>query len=862
MVATLRWRLLAVLLVTLGAAAEAAAPSPVRIGIVAQVPQGGTGAYGAALVHYLQERLPQRTITAVYFQTNELAAAAAGRGELEFLYVTSATFAGLEARHGATAIATAKVRLRSGVEVKFTGGVIFCGAHRDGIQRLGDLRGKRVVGFNPESLGGWIAALREFRAEGIDPAHDFASLRFAPAANEVAQSVVDGSADAGVVSIAQFSRMIAGGKYSAGQLRVLPPRIPYPELQLVPVPASTRLYPATPFIRMRHVPDDLAEEMAAALYRMPPPEDATRFMGVVSWSLPMNYQSVHDCLRELGISPYDKIEQEALSTLVERHWRTILLAVSIVAVILAGTTILAVIARFRLAQSQKILTRQASLLEQTSDGVYAVGPDYRITYWNKAAHILCGVSSHEAIGHRAEEVVPWAISTEDRFEARRKLESDGVWNGQVQLRTPAGEMRVVEVAASAIHGQHRRIAGAVVGLRDVTERKNLEEQLRQSQKMQAVGLLAGGVAHDFNNLLTVINGYAEIDVDSAKERGLSAPHTEQILKAGRRAAELTQQLLAFSRKQMLQPRAIDLNSLLHEMGQMLRRLIGEDIELVIAPSPDLPMILADPSQVRQVIMNLVVNARDATPPGGEIRLSTAPATPATLPAELRGAPRNGYVVLTVSDTGSGMDEAVRQRIFEPFFTTKELGKGTGLGLATVYGIVRQSSGHIEVTSAPGKGSCFCVYLPGVGSSHRETDSTKLQPVATGTESVLVVEDQPDVRALACAILRGAGYHVIEVESPAAALELLRREKVSFDVLLTDVIMPLISGPDLAQAIRLDRPNVKVLYMSGYSEDQIAPRESLAEGIAFLKKPFTIRDLELKIRLLLDGAGPALNRGGA
>jgi PAS domain S-box-containing protein len=849
------WRLLAVSLLILGANAKAPAPAsaPVRIGIVSPPSWGETGSYAAALIQYLRERLPERNIRAVTFPTNELAAAAAGRGEMEFLYVTSAVFSYLEARHGATAIATARVRFRPGVDVKYTGGVIFCGADRDGIRGLGDLRGKRVVGFNPTALGGWLAALREFRAEGIVPERDFANLRFATSAGDVAKSVLDGRADAGVLSISEFFRLADGGKYSAGQFRVLPPRIPYPELPLVQTSISTRPYPATPFIRLRHVPDDLAEQVAVVLYQMPPPQDATRFMNVISWSLPMNYQSVHDCLRELRLPPYDQIEKETLDRLIERRWRTILLIVSIVAALLAAATVLAVIARHRLAHSQRVLAPQASLLEQTSDGVFAVDHDFRITYWNRAAEKLCGWSYREALGRHPEEIILWPCDAGERAELRHKLLTEGSWHAQIRLRAPSGEVREVEIAATAIYEQDGRMAGAVVAMRDVTQRRNLEEQLLQSQKMQAVGLLAGGVAHDFNNLLTVINGYAELDLGAAAAQGDSSGHLEQILKAGRRAAELTQQLLAFSRKQVLQPRPVDLNALLHELEQLLRRLIGENLELIVATAPALPLVQADPGQIQQVIMNLVVNARDATPPGGRIRIETALVESANLPAGLRGDSPTVYVLLRVADTGSGMDEAIKQRIFEPFFTTKELGKGTGLGLATVYGIVRQSGGHIDVTSAPGQGSCFHVYLPTVSAAGERTGPAAPAPPAAGTESVLVVEDQPQVRAFACRLLRGAGYRVFEAASPAAALAMVRDELIPIDVLLTDVVMPRMSGPQLALAIRLHRPAVKVLFMSGYSEDQTSLRESLPAGTAFLEKPFTVKDLELNIRLLLDGA---------
>jgi PAS domain S-box-containing protein len=705
------WRILALLLAVLPGLAERSDRSPVRVGVINRISNDTARNYAAGLVEYLGEQIPGRRFIVVPFLNNEDAALAAGRGDLDFLYITSAVFARLEVEHGATPIAAALVELPRGGLTKHIGGVIFCRAGRAEIQRLGDLRRKRVVGCNPTALGGWLAALREFKDEGLVPDRDFASMRFARSPIDTAEAVLEGSADAGVVSITEFARLATSPRYSREQFHVLPPRISYPELELVSAAASTRAYPGTPFVRMRHVPDQLAKEVAMALYRMPRPSAMNRFLNVAGWSLPMNYQPVRDCLRELNLPPYDRIERQTISRAIERNWRSILLIVSIVAAILAGSTMLAVIARHRLSRSQKILIRQASLLEQTSDGVFAVDAEYHITFWNRAAGQLCGLSPKQVLGLRPDEVIPGVGARQEHDEAKRKLESEGSWQGRIQVRRPDGALREVEVAATAIFGPDLRMTAAVAGMRDVTERKSLEEQLLQSQKMQAVGLLAGGVAHDFNNLLTVINGYAEIALVAARTNGVQARHLEQILSAGRRAAELTQQLLAFSRKQVLQPRPIDLNSLLNEMGHLLRRLIGEDIELSVHPAMELPLIQADPGQVQQVIMNLVVNAREATPSGGRISLSTAPVEAGNLPAELRGVASSGFVQLLVADTGVGMDDAVMKRIFEPFFTTKELGKGTGLGLSTVYGIVRQSGGHIEVSSAPGQGTCFTVYLP-------------------------------------------------------------------------------------------------------------------------------------------------------
>ena len=378
----------------------------------------------------------------------------------------------------------------------------------------------------------------------------------------------------------------------------------------------------------------------------------------------------------------------------------------------------------------------------------------------------------------------------------------------------------------------------------------LEEQLRHSQKMEAVGRLAGGIAHDFNNLLTAIIGYAEIvmvGLDPADPRRADA---EEIARAAMRAADLTRQMLAFSRKQILQPKVIDLNSTLSKVEPMLRRVIGEDIVMAIAPKATRPQVRVDPGQIEQVIMNLVVNARDAMPKGGRLTVETGDAT-----LDVRNLPpqsRPGeYVLLAVSDTGVGMSSEVRARIFEPYFTTKEVGKGTGLGLSTVYGIVQQSDGHIHVYSEPGQGTTFRVYLP---RSEQDVSSAALdagEKLLRGTEHVLLVEDDPSVRRATRETLLRLGYSVTEAASGRAGLALGSDDTRHFDLALCDVILGDMSGPAVYEALRALRPSVRVLYMSGYADEAIVRTGVLDEGHPFLPKPFTPHDLAVKIRQVLD-----------
>ncbi len=398
-------------------------------------------------------------------------------------------------------------------------------------------------------------------------------------------------------------------------------------------------------------------------------------------------------------------------------------------------------------------------------------------------------------------------------------------------------------------------------LRHAVERKlseaallRSEGQLRQAQKMEAMGSLAGGVAHDFNNLLSIVLSYSELCAEGLKDDDRMREDLAQITEAGLRAAGLTRQLLAFSHQQVLEPKVIDLNEIFAKMEQMLRRLIGEDVELVSEAQPDLRRVKADPGQVEQVIMNLVVNARDAMPRGGKLTVATKNVLlDEGYASQHVGVKAGAHVLLTVNDTGTGMDRATLARIFEPFFTTKELGKGTGLGLATVFGIVRQSGGSICVESEPGVGTTFEVYLPMVEAalSRRCAEPPPLDRISLfGTETVLLVEDDERVRALVRSILLKFGYLVLEAQSAGDAFLLSEQHQGPIDLLLTDVVMPRMSGRQLADRLLLERPEMKVLYMSGYTNDAVV-RHGVNSTIAFIQKPITPEPLVRKMRQVLD-----------
>lgn len=408
-----------------------------------------------------------------------------------------------------------------------------------------------------------------------------------------------------------------------------------------------------------------------------------------------------------------------------------------------------------------------------------------------------------------------------------------------------------------VKGRLNRLAPAVKrALQEASDRlahRTLEEQYRQSQKMEAIGRLAGGVAHDFNNMLTVITGYSQIALERLPLDNPLYEFISEIQKAGDRAAALTRQLLAFSRKQILEQRILDLNTVVTEIEKMLRRIIGEDIDLATTLAPSLGRIKVDPGQLQQVILNLAINARDAMPQGGKLTIETKNLIlDEAYVAEHPGAKPGEHILLEMSDTGIGMSEDIKAHIFEPFFTTKLPGHGTGLGLATVYGIINQSGGHIAVTSEPGKGASFKAYFPKVDDTDREdSQTTRITSSTEGTETILLVEDEEVVRKLARNILTSKGYTVLEAPNGTAAVTYCNEYPGLIHLLLTDIMMPEMSGRELAVYLKASKPKVKVIYMSGYAEDAVAQQGVLDNETPFLPKPFSPLTLLRKVREALD-----------
>ncbi|MCC6525778.1 MAG: PAS domain S-box protein [Polyangiaceae bacterium] len=523
----------------------------------------------------------------------------------------------------------------------------------------------------------------------------------------------------------------------------------------------------------------------------------------------------------------------------------------------------------------------ASIVESSDDAIISASPDGRFLSWNAAAERLYGYRAEEVVGHDLRIIDAVSTPGDARELLLRAAAGERVVHHETRRRRRDGVEIDVSVTVSPVRDASGRVVGGSAIVRDVSERRRAEverarltadlqreledrekaeralrrreEELRQVQKMEAVGSLAGGLAHDFNNLLSVIMSYAEIVL---AELAPGEPyHTEisAIHGAGMRAGELTRQLLAFSRRQILQPRVVDANELCAGLARILRRLVGEHVELVLAPAADLGRVLIDPSQLENVMLNLASNARDAMPRGGQLLISTQNASLDADAAAARGAVRPGrYVCISVRDTGVGMDEATRERMFEPFFTTKGLGHGTGLGLATVFGVVQQSAGHLVVDSAPGEGTTVGIWLP---RTDEPPEAPPSGPVPSdrlrGVETILLVEDDSGVREVVRHILRRQGYQVLEAANAGEALLICEQHTSEIHLMLTDVVMPRMSGRSLAARLAPLRPHMKVLYMSGYTHGGIDQQGVLDPGITFIPKPIRPEALARRVRALLD-----------
>ena len=509
-------------------------------------------------------------------------------------------------------------------------------------------------------------------------------------------------------------------------------------------------------------------------------------------------------------------------------------------------------ARRQHQESEEALRKLWRSVEQSADMLIIMDRSGVMEYVNPAFEALTGYSRHEAVGQTLGLLK--SEQQEHEYEAMwNTVLSGDVFRGIVMHHKKNGETLILETALTPLRDSKAEITHFISTGRDITERRKLESELQQAQKMDAIGRLAGGVAHDFNNLLLVISAYAELMLDSLPDNAPLRRNVGEIMAASRRAADLTRQLLAFGRKQMQMLQVLDLNTVIGEITTMLPRLIGEDIELVFSPGEDLGKVKADPVQIEQVVMNLAANARDAMPDGGTLTIETTTVRVDESYVQRHSIVAEGnYVLLTVTDTGQGIASEHLAHIFEPFYSTKEAGKGTGLGLATVYGIVKQNGGFVWVYSEPGLGTTFKIYLPLVQSLSSEERIPEVdESCPRGSETLLLVEDESSVRQASRQFLVQNGYRVIEASDGEDALRVSRNQHLPIHLMITDVVMPRMGGPKLAEQLAEERPDMRVLFVSGYAESTVLKHGKIDVATRFLQKPFSLKMLARKVREVLD-----------
>ncbi len=750
------------LLPTIAHCRETKLEKSVRIGVLAHRGTEEALKTWTLTAYYLTSKIPRYSFTIVPLGFHEINKAVE-RGEVDFVLANSSIYVELEALYGVSRIATMKA-LGPGYTRTTFGGVIITRTDRNDIKTLNDLKGKSFMAVDETSLGGWRAAWRELKANGINPYKNFSSLQFGDTHDAVVYAVRDGRVDAGTVRTDVLEHMEMDGRINIKTFRVLNPK----EHEGFPFVVSTRLYPEWPFAKVKHTPTELAEKVATALLAMSENSPAARAAKIAGWTIPLDYQPVHECLKELRVGPYKDIGKVTPADVLRqyRHW--IILSLSALFIMCAATAYVSRLNR-KLNQSRDELEHARNELEQ-----------------------------------RVKE------RTAETEKTNRELQQE------------------------------------------IVERCHLQAQLLQAQKMEAMGTLTGGVAHDFNNILTAIIGYGSLVRIGMKEDDPFRPYIKEILSAAEKATNLTLSLLAFSRKQIINPKPVNLSEIIRGIEKLLLRVIGEDVELRIMLNGEDLTIMADPGQIEQVLMNLCTNSRDAMPDGGLLTIETKIVTLDSEYIKTHGYGEIGkYALVSVTDTGIGMDENTRERIFEPFFTTKELGKGTGLGLAMAYGIIKQHNGYINVYSEPCKGTTFKIYLPLIKSEIAGAEPDALPPPKRGSETVLVAEDEAAVRKLTRDVLEGYGYKAIEAEDGEDAINKFMENKEGIHILLFDLIMPKKNGKEAYEEISRIRPDIKAIFMSGYTADIIHKKGILEKGLNFISKPVSPDELLRRVREVLD-----------
>lgn len=813
----------------------------------------------SATADYLSKEIPEHSFQILPLGFDEIHSAV-HQQTIDFVLANSSFYVDLEVQSKAQRIATLKKLHSSGSFYTFFSSVIFCRSDRQDLQSLQDLKNSTFMGVNPRSFGGWQISLRLLLNYGINPQKDFEKLEFGGSHDAVVYAVRDGLVDAGCVRSDTIEQMVFEGKIQLEDFKLLHPHHGCgDEFKFL---HSGPHHPEWPLAKLAHTSDLLAEKVAIALIRMPAQNQAALAAHVAGWSIPQNYRPVHECLMELGLSPYENYGRVTLKDVIGQYWLwilcTLILTLLIIIFIIRSANLKSKLEQsLQIRQERKIAEAERERLvlaiEQVEESVVITDIEGNILFVNGAFEKKTGYSAHEALQTNVR--ILKSGKHDDRLyrEMWKTVLKGETWVGRLINRKKNGDLFTEEVTISPVRNPYGETVNFVAVKRDITIEIKKEEHFRQAQKMDSVGRLAGGLAHDFNNMLGVIMGYTDMALEDVDPALPLHQDLQEIKFASERSADLTRQLLAFARKQTITPQVLNLNSTLSDMLNMLHRLIGEDIDLEWQPESDIWPVKMDPSQVDQILVNLCVNARDAIDGVGKIIIETKNVVFDTARYSDHPEVKPGqFVQLAVSDDGCGMSKDILNNIFEPFFTTKDMGLGTGLGLATIYGIVKQNDGFINVYSEEGQGTTFRIYLPKAGDFVEELDSSLpgIIPL-TGQETILLVEDEPSLLKLTSNMLNKLGYNILSASTPKEAIRLMEEAGHPIHLLLTDVVMPEMNGRDLAKILLAKRPAIKPLFMSGYTSNVIAHHGVLDEGVDFIAKPFVLAELGEKIRAVLD-----------
>ncbi len=912
--------------------------------------------------------------------------------EVDFILANPALYVDLEVKEKVERVVTLVNKDAEGQPQDEFAGAIVTRAARNDIKGLPDLVGKRFIAVDPKSFGGWLAVKLELWKNGIKPDRDLGTLTFVGTHDQVIFAIADGRADAGCVRSNILERMSKEGKINLADFKILPEASHHHDDISLNLLHSTSHYPEWPLAKLRDTVNHLAEQVAITLIQMPVENRAAQQGSYFGWTIPQNYQVVHDCLKTLKEPPYDTYSKQTPKEALRQFWPIILGLICVILIIsLLSYKLLTGNRQLKIAlekQNDEILKRRQAeaglqeseaymtslfraapagigvvidrvfkdanlhlcemlgyakeeLLGESVRSLYLTDEDYEYVGREKyrqieesgtgtvetrllckdgsvidvllsstpfdldnlAAGMTCTATDITSIKNTERQLE----QSQDKFRVMMEAMLDPVYIGsddfKVEYMNPAmikrcGRDGTGEFCYQVLHDfdqpcswckhqndsrgkyseseivspkdnrsylvSHSPIVnedGSISSLnifRDTTEFKEMEAQFHQSQKMEAIGTLAGGVAHDFNNILTVIQGHAQLGMMQTSDENPLWNDLVEIENAGDRAVKLTRQLLAFSRKQAINPEMIMINNTVNDLGKMLRRLIGEDLNLKLELGEKISPILADPGQLEQIIINLVVNAADAVkeqPPGTgrDITIATSEIfLDNDFIASHADSKIGWHLLLEIADNGCGIAKEVMAHIFEPFYTTKEIGKGTGLGLSTVYGIVKQNCAVIDIESEEGSGTTFKIFWPTTKSEATEiVNAETLEPVPGGSEVILLAEDDDATRTLARQVLQQAGYTVIEAENGRLALTKAEAFTGSIDLLFTDIVMPLMGGKELNEKLTTLHPRMEVLFTSGYLRDRVNREESIFKGNRFINKPYNVSEVLRKIRHLLD-----------